>query len=504
VSHSSSTGDFLSVLERSGVLSGSGLQRICGHLVGEPGDATTLAERLVQEGSLTEFQAKRLLVGKSNGLVFGRYILLDRLGIGAMGRVFKARHRLMDRLVALKIVLPVCANSKHARSRFFREIKIVGLLDHPNVVRAFDADQHEDSPYIVMEYLEGEDLERNLRRRGILPPGDVIGYIAQAARGLAHSHEKGVVHRDVKPTNLFLTSAGVVKVLDLGLGAFVGVSSESVTPVDTDEGFVVGTTDYMSPEQLTSQPVDARTDLFSLGCTMYRLLTGAFAFPGATQMDRLTRRIDRPHVPISQVRKELPVPVIAVVDRLLAHAPEDRFASAEEVVEALESLLSMSERRGQGRSPGIAVNQAPRPPVASPPASEPPIDWTMVESALGPKRRRTQEPDSASTVRPRIPPSQPSSRRLNSYRSSLEEEGVESGRSVQAEYRKEVIQLNRTLADERTEAEADENQTVAARWLEKFGEQLGDFLAEPTAGHLILILLAVTFSVVVAFIYALS
>jgi serine/threonine-protein kinase len=421
-----------------------------------------------------------------------------------MGRVFKARHRLMDRLVALKIVLPVCANSKNARARFFREIKIVGLLDHPNVVRAFDADQHEDSPYIVMEYLEGEDLERNLRRRGILPPNEIISYIAQAARGLAHSHEKGVIHRDVKPTNLFLTSSGVVKVLDLGLGAFVGVANEVVSPVDTDEGFVVGTTDYMSPEQLTSQPVDARTDLFSLGCTMYRLLTGAFAFPGATQMDRLTRRLDRPHVPISQVRKELPVPLIAVLDRLLSLSPDDRFSSAEEVVEALDSLLSISERRGQARSMGSAGGHTPRPAVASPPASEPTIDWTMVETALGPKTRQKPQPDSASTLRQRIAPSQPSSRRLNSYRSSLEEEGVESGRSAQAEYRKEVIQLNRALADERSDHDADEQPTVADRWLERLGEHVGDFLAEPTAGHIILILVAITFSVVVAFVYALS
>ena len=305
-------------------------KQIRGRLAAErgPEEASALAERLVQQGNLTEFQARRLLVGKSKGLVFGRYILLDRLGIGAMGRVFKARHRLMDRLVALKIVLPVCASSKNSRTRFFREIKIVGMLDHPNVVRAFDADQHEDSPYIVMEYLEGEDLEKNLRRRGILPPNDVISYIAQAARGLAHSHEKGVVHRDIKPTNLFLTSSGVVKVLDLGLGAFVGVSNEVVSALDTDEGFVVGTTDYMSPEQLTAQPVDARTDLFSLGCAMYRLLTGAYAFPGMTQMDRLVSRLQGPHVPISDVRKELPVPLIAVIDRLLALKPEDRFASA--------------------------------------------------------------------------------------------------------------------------------------------------------------------------------
>ena len=225
-----SASEFLDNLERSGILTESGLQEIRNHLtsVPESQDSSALAERLVEQGRLTEFQARRLLVGKVSGLVFGRYILLDRLGRGSMGRVLKARHRLMDRVVALKVVSPAYASSLHSVSRFLREMKIVGMLDHPNVVRAFDADQQDNSPYIVMEYLEGEDLEKMLRRRGMLPPDEVIEYMAQAAWGLAHAHEKGVVHRDIKPTNLFLTTAGAVKVLDLGLGAFVGVSNEAV------------------------------------------------------------------------------------------------------------------------------------------------------------------------------------------------------------------------------------------------------------------------------------
>ena len=174
-------------------------------------------------------------------------------------------------------------------------MKIVGVLDHPNVVRAFDADQHEDSPYIVMEYLEGRISKKSLRRRGMLPPQEVIDCMVQVAWGLAHAHEKGVVHRDIKPTNLFLDNSGVVKVLDLGLGAFVKISNEGVSRQDTDEGYVVGTCDYMSPEQLNGQPVDARTDLFSLGCAMYRLLTGKFAFSGMTKMDRMVKRMQERH-----------------------------------------------------------------------------------------------------------------------------------------------------------------------------------------------------------------
>ena len=301
-------------------------------------DSLALAHQLIAEGTLTEFQARRLLRGKK-GLAFGRYALLDRIGQGARGRVFKARHRLMDRVVALKVVSPDGALSKTSVARFFREMKIVALLDHPNVVRAIDADVHEGCPYIVMEYLEGDDLECVFARRGPLPPDEVIEYMAQAARGLAHAHEKGVIHRDVKPTNLFLVKTGIVKVLDLGLGELVGISGEAGNVFDTDEGVVVGTTDFMSPEQIQRNPIDARTDLFSLGCTIYRLLTGTYAFPGVTREDRLIKRIRERPVPITDIRPGLPYRLVAIVDRLLAVRPDDRFGSAAEAAEALEALI---------------------------------------------------------------------------------------------------------------------------------------------------------------------
>ena len=500
-----SSADFLATMERSGILSETGLQEVRDCLVQDRQlqDSCVLAERLVKQGRLTEFQARRLLVGKAKSLVFGRYVLLDRLGIGAMGRVFKARHRLMERLVALKVVLPVCATSEFSVSRFFREMKIVGVLDHPNVVRAFDADQHEDSPYIVMEYLEGEDLEKVLRRRRMLPPQEVIDCMIQVARGLAHAHEKGVVHRDIKPTNLFLVNTGVVKVLDLGLGAFVGVSNEGASAQDTDEGFVVGTCDYMSPEQLNGQAVDARTDQFSLGCTMYRLLTGEFAFPGMTKMDRMVKRIQDRHVPITDVRKDLPVPLVAVIDRLLSPRPEDRFSSAAEVAEELEMLLPAADRRKRVTRTSPGSQQLRTSTSSSLPEPETPLDWSLIESALQSKRDRARE--TAHSTRRAAPDSpRPTSTRLDSHRRNLEDEGVESGRRVQQEYRKEVIQLNRALVEERTQDQTLEPPTVAERWLERLGEQLGDFLAEPSAGHIILILVTMAIIVALGLAYTLS
>jgi eukaryotic-like serine/threonine-protein kinase len=497
--------DFLSTLERSGILSETGLREVRDYLVqdSQPKDVSALAGRLVEQGRLTEFQAHRLLVGQAKSLVFGRYVLLDTLGIGAMGRVFKARHQLMDRLVAVKVVLPVCATSKHSVSRFFLEMKIVGVLDHPNVVRAFDADQFEDSPYIVMEYLEGEDLEKVLRRRGMLPPQEVIDCMMQAAWGLAHAHEKGVVHRDIKPTNLFLDNTGVVKVLDLGLGAFVGVSNEGVSVQDTDEGFVVGTCDYMSPEQLNGQAVDARTDQFSLGCAMYRLLTGRFAFPGMTKMDRMVKRIQERHVPITDVRKDLPVPLVAVIDRLLSPRPEDRFSSAAEVAEELEMLLPVADRpkRVTRASPGSQQLRTSTSSALSEP--EAPLDWSVIESALQSKQDRARE-TALTTRSAALDSPRPTSTCIDSHRRNLEDEGVESGRRVQQEYRKELIQLKRALVEERTQDQTLEPPTVAERWLERLGEQVGDFLAEPSAGHIVLILVALAIIVALGLAYSLS
>ena len=250
--------EFLSALERSGALTDARWRDVRERFVDRTDldDSLALARELIAEGTLTTFQARRLLKGKKS-LTFGRYDLLDHIGQGARGRVFKARHRLMDRVVALKVILANSALSTNTVARFFREMKIVGLLDHANVVRAIDADVHENCPYIIMEYLQGHDLEQVFAHRGPLPPNDVIEYMAQAAWGLAHAHEKGVIHRDVKPTNLFLIDTGVVKVLDLGLGELVGDAVQGGDGFDTDEGIVVGTTDYVSPEQITHKAMDA-------------------------------------------------------------------------------------------------------------------------------------------------------------------------------------------------------------------------------------------------------
>jgi eukaryotic-like serine/threonine-protein kinase len=490
--------EFLGALEHSGVLPDAKWREVRDRFVHmtDFDDSLNLAELLVEQGTLTEFQARRLLKGKKT-LSLGRYALIDHVAKGARGRVFKARHRLMDRVVALKVLQPDGAISKNVVSRFFREMKIVGLLDHPHVVRAIDADVHDGCPFIVMEYLEGSDLEHVLARRWPLNPDTVVTYMAQAARGLAHAHEKGVIHRDIKPTNLFLLNTGIVKVLDLGFGELVGLTAQAGNIFDTDAGIVVGTTDFMSPEQVMDQEIDARTDLFSLGCTMYRLLTAKYAFPGKTQEDRLVKRIKHPHVPIADVRPGLSPNLIAVLDRLLAIRPEDRFASAALAAEALESLVREKADRVEREPRAKSGDEKPEPDVSAA-AVEPekPLDWSMIESALNPKRRG---PRKASNLVEKNELKTPSSKDLISHRKNLEDEGADSGREVQKQYRNEIIQMKKALADLRsTEPTADSPEAAATR-LERIGEWFGDFLAEPSAGQILIAVLAVLLALTMAF-----
>ncbi len=493
--------EFLEALERSEVLP-DGKWREVQDRYGRTtvlDDSLAMAHQLIEDGTLTKFQARRLLKGKK-GLSFGRYVLLDHIGQGARGRVFKARHRLMDRVVALKVFVPNATLSDSAVSRFFREMKMVALLDHPNVVRAIDADVHEGSPYIVMEYLEGDDLAHLFARRGPLPPDEVIDYMAQASRGLAHAHERGVIHRDVKPTNVFLLSTGTVKVLDLGFGELVGKAGLAANVFDTDEGVVVGTTDFMSPEQVKDKPIDARTDLFSLGCTMYRLLTGKYAFPGVTREDRLVKRIRGRHVPITDVQPGLSYRLVAIVDRLLAGRPEDRFASAAEVAEALEALIAPAAR--SEREPNANPGTKGRGGAASSVPAEPeaPLDWSLIESSLRPTghgARKTQG------LVDRNQPKPPSAKGLASHRKGLEEEGGESGREALQQYRSEVIQMKRAMAELRSTESKDEARSAAATWLERIGEKVGDALAEPSAGQILIAILTV-FLILVALVMAVA
>ncbi len=342
--------DLLPIIRNSGALSDKQFLDVRSKVQAGayPAETQALADRLVRDNLLTEYQIRRFLSGKSHGLIVGKYVILDRIGSGSMGRVYKAHHQLMGRVVALKIIAPEIVTNDRVVARFQREMRLVGRLDHPNVVRAFDADSSNNILYIVMEYVAGKSLGQRLKE-GILPPVEAVGYAAQAALGLAHAHEQGIVHRDVKPSNLLVNEAKQVKVLDLGLGVLMEADEHSAFA--TADGVAVGTVDYMSPEQACGREVDGRSDLFSLGCALYHLISGKQAFPGSSPIERLGHRINNRPTPITQYRPDLPSSLVQVLDKLMATRPTDRYQTGSEAAEALQNLLRTKKTVSAPRRP---------------------------------------------------------------------------------------------------------------------------------------------------------
>lgn len=350
-------GEFYTQLARSGVLSARLLDDLRGRIeTGNwPSKNRELASRLVYENWLTEFQAKRILSGRGNELVVGRYTILDRLGSGSMGRVYRAQHQLMGRTVALKVIAPELITNDRVISRFLREMRLVARLDHPNVVRAFDADRVDDQFFIVMEYVQGKSLG-DLLKQGPLSPVEVIRYGSQAALGLSHAHDQGILHRDVKPSNLLLASdQKIVKVLDLGLGTLMEVDPEE--SFRTADGIAVGTIDYMSPEQASGKNLDGRSDLYSLASCMYHLMTGRCPFQHENAIKRLALRINTQPTPLREYIPNLPGKVVAVMEKMLATDPADRFQTGVEASEALLGLLK-KKRQFQMSSPMATAGDA--------------------------------------------------------------------------------------------------------------------------------------------------
>lgn len=275
------------------------------------------------------------------------YELIGRIGQGGMGTVFKALHVNLKRLVAVKILPPEKMQDPRAVARFHREMEAVGKLVHPHIVLAHDAGQADGQHYLVMEYVDGLDLARLADRHGPLRVADACELARQAAVGLEHAHRHGLVHRDIKPSNLILSTAGQTKLLDLGL-ALLDAGQTATDPFTGDQLTVdrqcMGTADYIAPEQAgDSHAVDIRADIYSLGCTLYKLLVGRAPFGGpqyASTLQKLVAHAEASAVPVHVARPDVPAALSAMIERMMAKRPRDRFASPRQVAGALESFTA--------------------------------------------------------------------------------------------------------------------------------------------------------------------
>ncbi|HEY2154259.1 MAG TPA: protein kinase, partial [Isosphaeraceae bacterium] len=365
-----------------------------------PRDARGLARELVTAKRLTAYQAGAICQGKAKGLAIGRYVVLDKLGAGGMGVVFKAEQKKLHRVVALKILPPSITREPEAVVRFHREAEAAAKLDHPNLVRAIDADEAGGMHFLVMEFVDGRDLGKLVRQRGPLATGQAVDAILQAARGLAAAHARGIVHRDIKPSNLILDSGGTVKVLDLGLARLddPDVSDAAAGGLTLTNAFL-GTADYMSPEQaFDPRLADARSDVYSLGCTLHFLLTAKPVYGGRSLMQRLLGHREGTIPNLRTARPEIPPALDQVFRRMIAKAPADRPGSMGEVVELLETCRLALDDKTKGAPRVLRVFDDGKPtPTARAPRSgrrraTPPSD---IEPTPIPRLSNTPRPEPA-------------------------------------------------------------------------------------------------------------
>jgi serine/threonine protein kinase len=397
-----------------------------------------LAQQLLRRDWLTAFQVNQIFQGNGGGLTLGPYILLERLGEGGMGQVFKARQKLLNRVVALKVIRKECLNNPKVIQRFQREIRAAGQLSHPHIVRAFDADQVGGTYYIALEHIDGVDLAKLVKDNGPLPVNQACEYIRQAALGLQHAFERGLIHRDLKPANLLVTRGvaadrrrssgvmprpvesvakqssgmlrrseaalhypwGVVKILDMGLARCTNTSPDWAFTHLTLVGSVMGTPEFIAPEQARDpHNSDIRADIYSLGCTLYFLLTGQPPFPNGTMTEKLLQhqfnepdsaepvRRERlqewakPHESVEAFKKNVHVPVLVdgVLQRLLAKSPDDRYQTPIELADELASIVRKMADGTLEREEELAKAATPMadpPPSPARPSAQPMIHVT--------------------------------------------------------------------------------------------------------------------------------
>lgn len=300
-------------------------------------------------GAVGASRADATMVGSGGSL--GPYQLLEKLGEGGMGAVYKARHTHLDKLVAIKVLPQHFTEKPEAVARFKREMKAVGRLTHANIVQAHDAGEIHGTHFLAMEYVEGIDLQKLVKDKGPLSPANACRALRQAAIALSAAHAAGLVHRDIKPSNLLVAKNGQIKVLDLGLALLAGDAGKATDLTAAGQAF--GTPDYMAPEQWEDvHAADPRTDLYALGCTLFFLLTGHAPFEDdkhTSTVSKMTAHVLDTPTDLKAARADVPDGLVAIYQRLVAKLPADRFQNATELAEALHPLAAGKAKDDGGR-----------------------------------------------------------------------------------------------------------------------------------------------------------
>jgi serine/threonine protein kinase len=346
-----SSGALIDLLGRHKLLAADQLSELPALVSSRSSDGRALAKVLVHRGWISFFQAHQLLGGRADELSLGPYRILDMLGQGGLGRVYKARHIDNNWIVALKVIRPEVLTTNEGREQFLKEMEAMARLDHPNIVQFCDVDQANGQYYYAMEYVEGTDLGRFIQLAGPLPVLHAANFVYQVALGLQNAHEHNLVHRDIKPVNLYLTlragtdSVGVIdpsniliKILDWGLAS---LKPPDAGPADeSGEGMIIGTADYFAPEQaLNPLAADIRSDIYSLGCTLYYLLSGQPPFPDGTLDEKIQQHQAAEPAPLSSFRNDLPLGLTMAIKRMMAKRPEERYRTPDALAIALKPFM---------------------------------------------------------------------------------------------------------------------------------------------------------------------
>ncbi|QGJ72353.1 Serine/threonine protein kinase [Planctomycetales bacterium 10988] len=376
---------YLNYLRKSKLIPESRLPGLVKKFVqGKPRSEVNLpsfSKYLIDQKLLTPWQHQKLLEGRHQGFFLDKYRILGLIGSGGMSSVYVAQHTLMDRKVAIKVLSQSKVNDSSYLGRFYAESRVTASLNHPNIIRAYDVGNESGTHYIVMEYVQGEDLQHRVERDGPLELLPAVNFIRQAAEGLAYAHRRNLVHRDIKPANLFVCQPGdQVKVLDLGL-ARITTDKTSLTRLHNEN--MLGTTDYQAPEQaLDSHTVNHLADVYGLGCTFYFLLSGHPPFPEGSIAQRLMQHQTGKAKELTDIRPDIPPAIATLCHRMMEKKPQHRISSTEEVSKLLSlwlrekgfrfrSHLEKPAKRKETQKPTPTQEVTPPPEVAEEPNREP-------------------------------------------------------------------------------------------------------------------------------------